>query len=389
MTTAIRETEPTEAEWRPDWEAIADRIVRRTLRVSRGERVVFMADPLTVPGCFEAVREAVWEVGAIEHATILNWTPRLMALRSPAGTSPDPAAAVREAYAHSELLAGADIFMWLPTDHFYRASVTRRESEWILGRWSGRGLHCHWFPDPAQPRGHPIHRELERIYERAILQLDYEAHARRQRAVVDAIRGRTLRVTTPDGTELRFRCPTDGWYHLNDGDQSPEKARRAICARDREEELPCGAVRTIPAEDSVEGVVSLRRVPGWNGRGIELAKFGEHLDLVFRGGRITELRGGARQAELDAERAWLHGDWDRLGEIVIGTNPLLETPSGAAIPTYWGFGEGVFRAHLGDNLESSGRFESNLWLNVWLTDATIEANGETIVRDGRLLIPMP
>jgi hypothetical protein len=103
-------------------------------------------------------------------------------------------------------------------------------------------------------------------------------------------------------------------------------------------------------------------------------------------GRIAELRGGEEQAALDEAYAALKGDKDRLGEIVFGTNPLLVTPPGARMPTYWGFGDGVFRVHLGDNVESGGRFHSNLWINLFLTDTTITAGGETIVRDGTCLI---
>jgi hypothetical protein len=376
--------------WRPDWDAIADRIVNHTFALRPGERVVYLADPAVAVGCLEAVRAAVLGAGGIEQATMLAWgSPKLMGLRTERGWNPDSAAAQREAYAHAELLGTADVFMWLPTDMFYRACVTRKESEWILGRWKGRGLHFHWFPDAGHPPGHPIHRQLERVYERAILKLDYAAHAKRQQRVLEAIRGKRLRVTTSEGTDISFTLPADGWYCLNDGDMSAEKASRAVCARDREEEMPCGAVRTIPAEDSVEGIISLRRVPAWNSWGLlDIDAFGDELDVVFSKGRITEMRGGARQAELDVQRKRWTGDWDRLGEIVFGTNPLLETPPGAKMPTYWGFGEGVFRFHLGDNVESSGRFESNLWVNLFLTNTTVEADGEPIVRDGKLLIPM-
>jgi hypothetical protein len=108
---------------------------------------------------------------------------------------------------------------------------------------------------------------------------------------------------------------------------------------------------------------------------------------VFRDGHVAELRGGSRQAELDAARMRLMGDWDRLGEVVFGTNPLLVTPPATRLPTYWGFGDGVLRLHLGDNVESGGHFTGNLWINLWLTDCTVEVvGGETILRDGKLLV---
>ena len=73
--------------------------------------------------------------------------------------------------------------------------------------------------------------------------------------------------------------------------------------------------------------------------------------------------------------------------IVFGTNPLLETPKEAKMPAYWGFGDGGFRVHLGHNWESGGRYESDLYINLFLMNTTIEVRGgETIVRDGRLLV---
>jgi leucyl aminopeptidase (aminopeptidase T) len=372
--------------WRPDWNALAEQIVDRTLRVRPGERVVYLADPDAHPECLESVRDAVLRAGGIEQATMLAWTERLARLRPARGSSRSLEVYDSEREAHRELFAGADVFIWLPTGLHRLGAVTPGESEWILGRWRGRGLHFHWFPDAGTPPGHPVHLELERIYERAVLKLDYAAHARRQQRVVDAIRGKSLRVTTPAGTDLRFDCTTDGWYHRNDGDGSRERVLSAICARDREQELPCGAVRTVPAPNSANGVIKLRAVPAWNGFGLDIAAFGADLDIVFRHGRITELRSASKQNELDLQRGSLRGDWDRLGEIVIGTNPLLETPPGARMPTYWGFGEGWLRLHLGDNLESGGSFSANLWINLFIGDTTVEANGEVVLRQGKLLI---
>jgi hypothetical protein len=332
------------------------------------------------------MRAAMLSAGAIEQATILSWTPRVAQVRAPSGAAPAQAAVEHERIAHLDLFNTADIFIWMPTDFRRRNAVTNWESEWILSRWRGRGLHIHWFPDPVQPPGHPIHDELARIYERAILELDHVAHSKRQDRLIAAIRGRTLRVTTPDGTDLRFDCAADGWYGKMDGLSPRSEMPGHQCTRDREEELPAAGVRNVPAPASVEGIISLRRRPYWNGFGFDFNTLGSDLDIVFRGGRVAELRSRTRQADVDRARAALTGDWDRLGEIVIGTNHLLETPPGAALPTHWGHYAGGFRFHLGMNWESGGSFVSNLWVNLLMMDTTVEAGGETIIKDGRLLI---
>lgn len=376
----------TDATWQPDWAALAEQMVDRTLRIVAGERVVYLADPNVCSELLDAVRERVLRLRAIEQATMLNWTPRLAIQRTQSGLAPDPETRQQERYAHRDLLQTADVFIWLPSDFFRPASYTVGETEWVLDTWRGRGLHFHWFPDAGHPPEHPIQREVQQIYQRAILDLDYVALTRRQRALVSWLRGRTIRVTTREGTDLSFKFAQDAWFHCNDGDASRTKALRAVCARDREEELPCGAVRSVPSPDSARGIIALRGLRAWNGAGFNVSRFAEHLDVVFEAGRVVELRGGSRQSELDAVRATFAGDWDRLGEVVLGTNPLLHTPPQANMPTYWGFGQGWLRLHLGDNLESGGSYQSEVWTNLFLGTATVTGDGETIIRDGQLLV---
>ncbi|HYK98439.1 MAG TPA: hypothetical protein VEU77_08615 [Candidatus Acidoferrales bacterium] len=375
-----------------NWSAIAAQIVERTLQLQRGERVVYLADPNECPELFQEVRAAVLRRGGIEQATILGWSRQLAEQRTGGGRKLDAEVSRLERAAHLDLMNTADVFMWLPTSFDWPEAISTWESEWVLARWRGRGVHFHWFPDAGSPPGHPVHREVQQIYERAILDLDYAAHAARQRRLVGAIRGRTLRVTTPEGTDLTFECPQDGWYCRNDGDASAEKARTATTARDREEELPCGAVRLIPSEHSASGILKLRggisgHTWNWNGTGLDLTTLGDDIELVFANGRVTELRSGLHQRELDGIRAGLRGDWDRIGEIVFGTNPLLVTPKEAKMPVYWGFGDGALRVHLGENWESGGRYASDLYINLFLMNTTVDVRGgDTILRGGRLLV---
>jgi leucyl aminopeptidase (aminopeptidase T) len=373
--------------WTPNWTALAEQIVIRTLQLQVGERVLYLADPSVHPDLLDAVRATVLKAGGIEHATLLNWTPRLAALRTPQGWHPDEEARQREDRAALELFQTADVLIWLPPDWLRRGAFTFGQSEWVLGRWRGRSVHFHWFPEPGRPPDDPVHERLSRAYERAILDLDYAALRSRQERLVSAIRGRTLRVTTPDGTDMTVRLSRDGWYCLNDGVVSRAKALRAVCARDREEELPCGAVRTLPLADSAHGVIRYRRRQAIFSASVGLDAYTDQLDLVFDHGHLTALRVAHDQAELNRQWEAQTGDKDRLSEIVFGTNPLLPLHvEGARVPPYWAFGAGGFRFHLGDIVESGGPFKSSFAAECWLTDATVEADGETIIRDGRLLV---
>jgi hypothetical protein len=80
-----------------------------------------------------------------------------------------------------------------------------------------------------------------------------------------------------------------------------------------------------------------------------------------------------------------------VGELVLGTNPLLveRLPSGE-LP-YFGYGSGYLRVSLGDNWESGGPLRTPTGENVWLflEGATLEADGVVLVQDGRLQSTQP
>lgn len=286
-----------------------------------------------------------------------------------------------------DLFRPAQVFIWLPSNYLLRGSTTIMQSEWVLARWPGRGVHFHWFPDLANGPDSAVTRRLYGAYQHAILDLDYVELRARQLRVVSAVKGKELHVRTPDGTDLRVKLEDDGWYHLNDGDASPEKVSRASSARDREEELPAGAIRTRPIASSAQGTIRYRRGQGVAGRGVDLNPYTGDLELVFRDGRLVDLRAGAKTDALLASWTAQSGDKDRLSEIVIGSNPLLPlTVEGARMPVYWGFGAGGFRCHLGDIVESGGDFASSFSAELWFTDATVDADGQTIIRDGKLLV---
>jgi leucyl aminopeptidase (aminopeptidase T) len=371
-----------------DWAAMAKRLVHDVLQLERRERVILSADPYCGGAMLDAVRAEIQRAGAIELATILHWTPPLTLLRNRDGTRPDSGDALAEDAAMHDLFAAASVFVWLQNDwRSPRPTHVIGQSERILETWTGRSVHFHWFHDPANPDpDHPNNRALDRVYEDAIVNLDYSRLRRRMHNLAARMRDRELTVTTAAGTDLRFRCGTR--FHLNDGDASRRKAALATSPRDREEELPCGALRTIPVADSVEGTIALRRGFGFPsmGHGLNIDDWlDDGLRFFFESGRIRRVETDADQAALD--RAWERetGDKDRLGEFVLGCNPLLRPIDGLAFPPYHGFGEGILRLTLGENIESGGRNRSSLHRWLMFFDADISAGSDRLVANGRLM----
>ncbi len=145
-------------------------------------------------------------------------------------------------------------------------------------------------------------------------------------------------------------------------------------------ELPAGALRFIPDPASVAGRLVIRKTATPDG-GVEDAT----IDFANGRGRVI----GVKRGQEAFRKQWeaIGGDVDRVGEIVIGTNPLLAAAAGSTELPYFGYGAGAVRVSLGDNWESGGPNRTagnrNWWL--FLGDATLEADGRTIVREGRLL----
>lgn len=178
-------------------------------------------------------------------------------------------------------------------------------------------------------------------------------------------RSRTLRIVTPQGTDLRLRTAGRVWIN-----------------GDGHENMPDGEVYTGPVEGATEGTVYFD-VPTLRATGAASG-----VRLVFRAGRVVEA--SAEQGE-DFLRAMLDQDAGArvLGEVGLGCNyaiprptrhPLLDEKIGGTFHLALGTsyprtgGVNVSRLHwdlIGD-LRSGGR---------------IEADGQVISDNGRFLNP--
>ena len=381
----VQGLEPTQA---LDWPAMARKVVRDVLKLGRRERVILSANPYYGGAMLEATRAEIQRASAIELATILHWTPLLSALRAPDGCKLDPDDRADEDRAMGRLFAAADVFIWLMNDwRLRRATHAVGQSELVLETWPGRSVHFHWFHDPNDPDpDSPANMAIDHVYQAAILDLDYGALRRTMDALAERMANRRVRVTNGAGTDISFALTSR--FHKNFGDASPARAATASSPRDREEEIPCGALRTIPVRDSVDGVIAFERGFGFPapGNGLDLTEFVEAgLRIHFRDGRIVRLETGGGQKML--ERLWAAetGDKDRLGEMVLGCNPLLKKVAGSRFPPYYGFGEGILRLTIGDNRESGGPNRSSLHRWLFLLDATIRVDDVPLVENGRLM----
>lgn len=355
-----------------DWRAVAAKIVERMALV-RGERVLLVGIPGEADSLIPPLRSAVRAAGATD----------LGAVAERAATPPDWATdftrelAGRTGASREEYLGTVDVAVMLPGptpgDPVY-AAMQR-----VLSRGHGRTVHFHWvgaYDLDGRPR--PTTPDVARVYQRALLETDYAALGAHQRELEAAMRGPVVRVVTPLGTDLRFRIG-DRPVTRQDGDVSAARAARARNLIDREVELPAGAVRVAPVEESVEGTIAFP--PGiWGGERVD------GLVLTFARGQITDIRARSGRDAVERELSTGGGAARSFREFALGMNRLLAVPTdGQRWIPYYGYGAGVVRLSLGDNTELGGKVSGPYVRWNFFTDATVSVGDEIWVRDGRLV----
>lgn len=334
------------------YESMAERIVS-ALQVTRGERVLLRVDPNTMAQLAPIVRKGLEARGAVVDVL-------------PYGPAPD----------FEARLAKTDVYVWLPAP----ATATPGDQALALQRWidngTGREIHFHWVDGTRDVDGLPATHTpaYDRVYA-AALDIDYRQLATQMDQAIQRLRSGEVRVTTPSGTDIRFRVG-DRPFNKQDGDGSKARAAKGRIRIDRHIELPAGILRVAPLEESVTGVIVLPS-----------ARFGAEqvtdIRLEFEQGVVTSARArtgnGALQAFLKSNPAA-----SRFREFCLGFNPRLVVPTGESALPYYGYGSGVVRMSLGDNTELGGNVRGGVVRWLFFPDATVRVGGEIIVRDGKL-----
>ena len=357
------------------WEAMAERLVRQ-LAPEPGERILLVARPGQFDALIPPLRYALLQAGAVDLGVIdvleeplsEDWDADLLA---------QGASAARAVY--REMLRGFDGAIMLPgarPDHAVYAALQD-----LLHEGVGRTIHFHWtqngsaFPLAGQPMPPPA--VIDAVYQRALLDTDYAALAAVQRRFAAAMRGAEVRVTSPRGTDLRFRIG-DRPVNFGDGDASKARTDRGVILIDREIELPAGAVRVAPVEDTVDGVIAFPPSQ-WDGRPVA------GLRLTIEGGRVAGVTASSGQEAAEAELAAVPEEARAFREFALGFNPLLAVPERNPWIPYYGYGAGVVRLSLGDNSELGGTVTGGYVRWNFFTDTTVTVDGEVWVRGGRLV----
>ena len=230
-----------------------------------------------------------------------------------------------------------------------------------------RTIHFHWIENgsayqlPGQPL--PPRYAIDALYQRALLETDYKALAERERSFAQALRTGEVHLSSPSGTDLRFRVG-DRPINLQDGDASQARVARGQVLIDKEIELPAGVVRVAPVEESVDGIVAFPQSQ-WDGRSVE------GLRLRFARGKVVEISASRGKEAVEAEMQKAGDAGRAFREFALGLNPLLAVPARGSWIPYYGYGAGVVRLSLGDNSELGGAVSGGYVRWNFFTDLTV------------------
>jgi leucyl aminopeptidase (aminopeptidase T) len=367
-----------------DHSAIARRLVQQ-LALKPGERVLSIAHPGVFEDLLPYIRYEVMRAGGIDLGVV-------EVLREPVPESFDAAVlrnGAQNARAHYKaMFRDVDAAIMMPganTSHPAYLAMQDWLKDDLTEHRGRRTIHFHWiengsaYPIAGQPL--PSRPEMDAHYQRALLNTDYKALADIERRFAAALKSGEVHVTSPGGTDLRFRAG-DRPANLQDGDASAARTAQGRVLVDHEIELPAGVVRVAPIEDSMEGVIAFPPSQ-WDGRPVD------GLKLRFSKGRIVEIvaASGKDAVEEELRKA---GDAGRaFREIGLGFNPLLAVPERAPWIPYYGYGAGVVRLSLGDNTELGGRVAAAPGQPAYVrwnffTDLTVTVGDTTWVRNGHL-----
>ena len=371
------------------WDALAQRIVAQ-LALEPGEQVIAVAHPGMFDEIIPHLRYHIMAANAVDLGVIdILDTPYLdewddQVIRRGFAAATD---------AYVELLEDVDAAIMLPGANPVHPAYKAMQRLLIARGGPRRTIHFHWTGAYSSSGntygltgvtvlpGHPVPpmQVIDRTYQRAVLHTDLAALSTQMAAFSSALRDAEVRVTSPAGTDLRFRVGDRDIIEQN-GDASAARMRAGAPFLEREVEIPAGAVRVAPLEHTVQGVV-VYPTSAWAGRSVINAQ------LTFVDGALVDSRADAGEEYLRAELAIAPQETMQFGQFALGFNPLLALPEeNAAWLPYFGYGAGIVRLGIGDNQELGGAVEGGYfrWRDL-LADATVTLDGHIWVRDGRLV----
>jgi len=181
-------------------------------------------------------------------------------------------------------------------------------------------------------------------------------------------RAHIVHLTAPNGTDLKFELAKRP-VHIDDGIIDEQDIRN----KSLDAQLPAGSVYTTIVETSGEGKIIFDRPLQSMGLNVQ------DIEWKFNDGKLTSMKAKKNLELLSKQFGEASGNKDRIGFIQIGLNPKAE----------YGYlmdhvVEGAIQIGIGDNEYIGGKNTSTFGMAATMSKATLEIDGKTIIRNGRL-----
>lgn len=345
-----------------DYSKCANRIVA-ALKLEPGESVVLKVDPRVFVPLLEPLQKKIRGADAHVSGVVLA--------EQTGSNSGEELGSLRA------LFNSADVFIWLPElQQGNRPALARAIGEWLDAR-RGRAVHFHWHSGSYPIGFHELPSQdfIDRMYLDA-LDVSPAALDRQHQRAIELLRSGQVRITTPEGTDISFVIG-DRPFCSQIGDASRIRMESARTRIDRDVELPAGVLRVAPIETSANGTIFL---PRWR----PILTEGRNLFLRFVDGHVAIQ--GVNADKIDQELSAAGSDARMFREFALGFNPALAVPAESPFIAYYGYGAGVVRLSLGDNLEMGGSNRGGGVYWNFLQNATVTAGAHSLARDGVLAV---
>lgn len=355
-----------------DYTAIANKIIERC-DLQAGEQVLLVGQPGRFDPLIPLLKNAIENAGAVYLGTASvdsslqpdSWSTEFT--KSVAGMSDIELPLYLSAVQLGIMLPGAT-----PANRVYAGLQE------VLRNGSGRTIHFHWegaYHVDGTPMA--VDSTIDIFYQNALLKTDYASLATKQVEFENAMRNNWVHVTTPAGTDIKFQIG-DRQVTKQDGNASLAHMNTAKTLIDREVELPPGAIRVAPIEETVDGVIVFPD-SDW---------LGKHVikpTMKFEKGKVVKISADENEALVQQEVDQAGEAGRSFREFALGFNPLLAIPSEDPWIPYYGYGAGVVRLSLGDNSELGGKVSGGYVRWNFFTDATVTVGDEIWIDAGRLV----
>lgn len=369
----------------PNFDELARNIVNTSIAVKPGEVVVITGGKHTIP-LMEALAVEAQKAGGI--VTMLLNSDKVIRSRN---ADVDEKYLAQEPRYFGEWLKQVDVWISLPDASDIKAldagvSATRlakidKAGQFIVPMLDGmkvRGVNLIY---PTEERGKSFGLDGA-TYVNMIWQAmgaDYKQISAQGNALRKMLQGaKSLHITSRSGTDLQFSVGNRPIF-LDDGTLPPDKARSKRFL-DRNVNLPAGDLFFAPLETSATGKLVVPRAQ------CRLEAMND-ISFTFRNGRMEDFKAGQNANCFTELKNASKGATDQFASVDIGLNPAwpIHEENGAA---YYPSTAGLVSVSIGDNqlLGGSNKAEGTFGFAFPIVGATVEIDGKTVIKDGRLVL---